>query len=61
MSLIDKKPKKSKNKNELEDLKNELKKININSNIEKEGDKFVLKLILEENTEDIFERNFLPG
>ena len=51
----------SKNKNELEDLKNELKKININSNIEKEGDKFVLKLILEENTEDIFERNFLPG
>ena len=51
----------SKNKNELEDLKNELKKIDINSNIEKERDKFVLKLILEENTEDIFERNFLPG
>ena len=51
----------SENRNELEDLKNELKKININSNIEKEGDKFVLKLILEENTEDIFERNFLPG
>ena len=51
----------SENKNELKDLKNELKKIDINSNIEKEGDKFVLKLILEENTEDIFERNFLPG
>ena len=51
----------NKNKNELKDLKNELKKININSNIEKERDKFVLKLILEENTEDIFERNFLPG
>ena len=51
----------SENRNELEDLKNELKKIDINSNIEKEGDNFVLKLILEENTEDIFERNFLPG